>query len=183
MKVILQETVENLGYIGDVLDVADGYARNYLIPRNKALVANPRNVKTLEHTKRVTAHKAKKVAQGVQEVADRLSKVSLTFPVKTGKDDKLFGSVTTKDIEEALRKEGFEVDRRRIQLSQPIKELGTSIIGIKLHPEIIAQVTVATVKISGESASEESPKAEATESPDASAASKDAGSATQEGEG
>ena len=162
MKVILQETVENLGYVGDVLDVADGYARNYLIPRSKALVANPRNVKALEHAKRVTAHKAKKVAQGMQEVADRLSKVSLTFPVKTGKDDKLFGSVTTKDIEEALRKEGFEVDRRRIQLSQPIKELGTSVIGVKLHPEIIARVTVETVKIGGAS-SDETPKSAETE--------------------
>ena len=157
MKVILQETVENLGYVGDVLDVADGYARNYLIPRSKALLANPRSVKSLEHAKRVTAQKAKKVAQGMQEVADRMSKVSLTFPVKTGKDDKLFGSVTSKDIEEALRKEGFEVDRRRIQLAHPIKELGVSTIGVKLHPEIMAHVTVTTVKIGGES-SEEAPK-------------------------
>lgn len=177
MKVILQETVENLGYVGDVLDVADGYARNYLIPRSKALVANPRNVKSLEHAKRVTAHKAKKVAQGMQEVADRLSKVSLTFPVKTGKEDKLFGSVTTKDIEDALRKEGFEVDRRRIQLSQPIKELGTSIIGIKLHPDIIARVTVGTVKIGGES-SEEAPK-----SAEAQPATEDTSPQTPESEG
>ncbi len=178
MKVILQETVENLGYIGDVLDVADGYARNYLIPRNKALLANPRNVKTLEHAKRVTAAKAKKVSQGVQEVADRLSKVSLTFSVKTGKEGKLFGSVTTKDIEEALREKGFEVDRRRIQLSQPIKELGTSIIGIKLHHEIIAQLTVATVPIGGESSKEEAP-----ESTEASAPTEVVATPTPESEG
>jgi len=166
MKVILQETVENLGYVGDVLDVADGYARNYLIPRSKALLANPRNVKSLEHAKRVTAQKAKKEAQGLQEVADRMSKVSLSFPVKTGKDDKLFGSVTSKDIEEAMRKEGFEVDRRRIQLGHPIKELGTVNVGVKLHPDIIAHVQVTTVKIGGD-ASEEKPKSsESQASPD-----------------
>lgn len=178
MKVILQETVENLGYVGDILDVADGFARNYLIPRSKALEANPRNVKALDHAKRVLSHKAKKVAQGVQELADRLSKVSLSFPVKTGKEGKLFGSVTTKDIEEALRKEGFEVDRRRIQLSQPIKELGTSTIGIKLHPEIMAHVTVATVKIGGESSEEEARK-----SPELQATPEDADTATSESEG
>ena len=168
MKVILQETVENLGYVGDVLDVADGYARNYLLPRSKALLANPRNVKSLEHAKRVTAQKAKKVAHGMQELADRMSKVNLSFSVKTGKDDKLFGSVTSKDIEEALRKEGFEVDKRRIQLSQPIKELGVATIGVKLHPDIVAQVTVTTVKIGGETAEDTSKSTEVQAVPEES---------------
>jgi large subunit ribosomal protein L9 len=166
-----------LGYVGDVLDVADGYARNYLIPRSKALLANPRNVKSLEHAKRITAQKAKKVAQGLQEVADRMSKVSLSFSVKTGKDDKLFGSVTSKDIEEALRKEGFDVDRRRIQLSQPIKELGVSTIGVKLHPDIVAHVTVTTVKIGGETSEDAKKSAEGLAAP------ADAAPETSESEG
>ena len=85
MKVILQENIDSLGYMGDVLDVADGYARNFLLPRQKALEANPRNVKALEHAKRVTAHKAKKVEQDIQGLAAKLSKVSLTFPVQAAR--------------------------------------------------------------------------------------------------
>ena len=150
MKVILQENIDSLGYVGDVLDVADGYARNFLLPRQKALEANPRNVKALEHTKRVTAHKAKKVEQDIQGLAATLSEVSLTFPVQTGKDDKLFGSITTKDLEAGLLVEGFEVDRRKIQLANPLKELGTFTVGIKLHRDIVANVSVSLVKQDGE---------------------------------
>ncbi|MDE0144774.1 MAG: 50S ribosomal protein L9 [Nitrospira sp.] len=154
MKVILQENIDSLGYVGDVLDVADGYARNYLLPRQKALEANPRNVKALEHAKRVTAHKAKKVEHDVQEFATKLSGVSLMFPVQTGKDDKLFGSITTKDLEAGLSAEGFDVDRRKIQLANPLKELGTFTIGIKLHRDIIANVSVSLVKQDGEAQAE-----------------------------
>ncbi len=154
MKVILQENIDSLGYVGDVLDVADGYARNYLLPRQKALEANPRNVKALEHAKRVTAHKAKKVEHDIQEFATKLSGVSLTFPVQTGKDDKLFGSITTKDLEAGLSAEGFDVDRRKIQLANPLKELGTFTIGIKLHRDIIANVSVSLVKQGGEAQAE-----------------------------
>ncbi len=150
MKVILQENIDSLGYVGDVLDVANGYARNYLIPRQKALEANPRNVRALEHAKRVTAHKAKKVEHEVQELARKLSGVSLTFPVQTGKDDKLFGAITMKDLEAGLSAEGFDVDRRKIQLANPLKELGTFTIGIKLHRDIIANVSVSLVKQGGE---------------------------------
>lgn len=126
--------------------MADGYARNYLLPRQKALEANPRNVKALEHAKRVTAHKAKKVEHDIQVLATKLSGVSLTFPVQTGKEDKLFGSVTTKDLEAGLSAEGFDVDRRKIQLANPLKELGTFTVGIKLHRDIIANVSVSLVK-------------------------------------
>ena len=150
MKVILQENIDSLGYMGDVLDVADGYARNFLLPRQKALEANPRNVKALEHAKRVTSHKAKKVERDIQEEATKLSKVSLTFPVQTGKDDKLFGSITAKDLEAGLSAEGFEVDRRKIQLANPLKELGTFTVGIKLHRDIVANVSVSLVKQDGE---------------------------------
>ena len=146
MKVILQENIDRLGYVGDVLDVADGYARNFLLPRQKALEANPRNVKALEHAKRVTAQKARKVEQDLQGLAAKLSAVLLTFPVQTGKDDKLFGSITAKDLEAGLLAEGFDVDRRNIQLAHPLKELGTFTVGVKLHRDIIANVSVCLVK-------------------------------------
>lgn len=154
MKVILQENIDSLGYMGDVLDVADGYARNFLLPRQKALEANPRNVKALEHAKRVTAHKAKKVEHELQGLAAKLSKVALTFPVQTGKEDKLFGSVTTKDLEAGLSAEGFDVDRRKIQLANPLRELGTFTVGVKLHRDIIANVSVSLVKQGGEAEAE-----------------------------
>ena len=155
MKVILQENVDNLGYVGDILDVANGYARNYLLPRKKALEANPRNVKSLEHAKRVTAHKAKQVEQGLKGEAEKLSGVSLTFEVQTGKDDKLFGSVTSKDIEEKLAAEGFTVDRRKIQLAHPLKELGKSMVPVKLFRDITAEISVTLVKKGGEAATAE----------------------------
>ena len=154
MKVILQENIESLGYMGDVLDVADGYARNFLLPRQKALEANPRNVKALEHAKRVTAHKAKKIEHELQDLATKLSKVSLTFPVQAGKDDKLFGAITAKDLEAGLSAEGFDVDRRKIQLANPLKELGEFTVGVKLHRDIIANVSVNLVKQGGEAEAE-----------------------------
>ncbi|MDT7042095.1 50S ribosomal protein L9 [Candidatus Nitronereus thalassa] len=172
MKVILQENVDNLGYVGDILDVADGYARNFLLPRKKAAEANPRNVKALEHAKRVTGHKAKQVEEGMKGEAEKLSGVSLTFEVKAGKDGKLFGSITSKDIEERLLADGFEVDRRKIQLGQPLKELGTSAVAIKLFREISAQISVTLVKQGGDEAaaknedSESAEENESTETPD-----------------
>ena len=160
MKVILQENIDNLGYVGDVLDVADGYARNFLFPRQKALAANPRNVKALEHAKRVTAHKARKVEHELHGLATKLSGVSLTFPVQTGKDDKLFGSITAKDLEAGLLAEGFDVDRRKIQLANPLKELGTFTVGVKLHRDIVANISVCLVKQGGEAGIELDPRSE-----------------------
>jgi len=150
MKVILQENVDNLGFVGDILDVANGYARNYLLPRKKAMEANPRNVKALEHAKRMTAHKAKQVEQGLKGDAEKLSGVSLTFEVQTGKDDKLFGSITSKDIEAQLAAQGFHVDRRKIQLAHPLKELGNTKVGVKLFRDITAEISVTLVKQGGE---------------------------------
>ena len=146
MNIILKENVEGLGYLGDLLTVADGYARNYLLPRGKAVLANTRSLKSLEHLKRVAAQQTKKELQGLEEVGNTLSKVSLTFSVKTGKDDKLFGSVTSKDIEEGLAAQGIEVDRRKIQLLQPLKELGTFSVPIKLHTEVVPEVSVVIIK-------------------------------------
>lgn len=155
MKVILQENVDNLGYVGDILDVANGYARNYLLPRKKAMEANTRNVKALEHVKWATAAKVKQVEQGLKGEAEKLSGVSLTFEVQAGKDDKLFGSVTSKDIEAKLLAQGFEVDRRKIQLPQPLKELGNTKISVKLFRDINAEISVMLVKKGGESSAAE----------------------------
>ncbi|MFQ5931146.1 MAG: 50S ribosomal protein L9 [Nitrospiraceae bacterium] len=146
MKVILKENVEGVGHIGDLLDVSDGFARNYLLPRQKALEASTRNVKTLEHSKRVVAEKARKERLEIEAFAKKLSTASLSFTVQVGKEDKLFGSVTAKDIEEELSAKGFPVDRRKIQLGQPIKELGTYTVPIKLHRDVTASVTVTVVK-------------------------------------
>jgi large subunit ribosomal protein L9 len=146
MKVILKENVEGVGHLGDLLDVSDGFARNYLLPRRKALEANSRNVKELEHAKRVMAERAKKEKLEIEALAKKMSAVSLTIQAQVGKDDKLFGSVTVKDIAEGLTAQGFTVDRRKIQLAQPIKELGTVAVPVKLHREVTATVSIHVVK-------------------------------------
>lgn len=146
MKVILREDVEGVGNIGDVLEVSPGYARNYLLPRSKAVEANSRNLKAVEHAKRVIGEKAKKEKAVVEEYAKKVSAAAVTIPVRVGKDDKLFGSVTTKDIAEALAAQGIEVDRRKIHLDHPIKELGTVAVPIKLHSQVTTVVNVTVVK-------------------------------------
>ena len=146
MKVILQEDVQGVGNIGDVLEVARGYARNYLLPRNKAAEATGRNLKAVDHAKRVIAEKAKKEKVAVEEYAKKVSATAVTITVQVGKDDKLFGSVTTKDIAEALTAKGIEVDKRKIHLDHPLKELGTVAVSIKLHSQVTATVHVTVVK-------------------------------------
>ncbi len=146
MKVILQENVEGVGHLGDLLEVSAGFARNFLLPRKKALEANPRNVKALEHAKRVMAERARKEKLEVESLAKKMSAVTLTITAQVGKDDRLFGSVTAKDIAEGLAEQGFTVDRRKIQLQQPIKELGTHAVPVKLHREVTATVSVVVSK-------------------------------------
>lgn len=146
MKVILKENVEGLGLTGDLLEVSAGFARNYLLPRGKALEASTRNVKALEHAKRLMTEKAKKEKFEVQTLAEKISAVSLSISAQVGKEGKLFGSVTAKDIAEGLAVQGVPVDRRKIQLAYPIKELGTVTVPIKLHRDVTANVTVFVVK-------------------------------------
>jgi large subunit ribosomal protein L9 len=150
MKVILQENVEGLGYLGDVLTVAKGYARNYLLPRKKAVVAEERQVKLLQHIKRQTDQKVKKELEALSEDGKNLSKISLTFAVQTGKDNKLFGSVTSKDVAEKLAAQGVEVDRKKIQLPHPLKELGTFSVAVKLHRDVVPKISVTLIKKDGE---------------------------------
>lgn len=159
MKVILQENIEGLGYLGDVLNVANGYARNYLLPRKKAVVADERQEKMFEHLKRQVERKAKEEISALSDFGKKLSAVSLNFDVQTGKDDKLFGSVTSKDIAEQLAAQGLEVDRRKIQLAHPIKELGTFSVPVKLHREIVTKISVTV----GKKGVEEAPSSEGME--------------------
>ncbi len=146
MKVILQETLEGVGNLGDVIDVSNGFARNFLLPRRKALEASNRNIKEVEHAKRATAEKARKEKLEIEAQAKKISAVSLTITAQVGKDDKMFGSVTVKDIAEGLAEQGFTVDRRKIQLGQPIKELGTFTVPVKLPRDVTASVAVHVVK-------------------------------------
>ncbi len=160
MKVILQENVEGLGYLGDVLTVADGYGRNFLLPRKKAVLAEERQVKLLQHLKRQIDQKAKKEIEALGDIGKQMSNVSLTFEVQTGKDDKLFGSITSKDIAEHLAAQGMTVDRRKIQLPHPLKELGTFPVAIKLHREVVTKIQVTIVKQAGEEVVAEAPASE-----------------------
>ncbi len=148
MKVILKSDVENLGIMGSIVDVAAGYGRNYLIPKDLAVEANPRNLKKFEHEKALILKKAGKVMGQVKELASRLSALKLNIEAKVGEDDKLFGSVTSKDIAEAIAKQGLEVDKRKIVLPEElIKRLGTHTVQVKLHPEVTADISLEVTKI------------------------------------
>lgn len=145
MDIILQEDVHALGKSGEIVKVTPGYARNFLIPRGLAILATTRNVKVLEHQKRVVTQKIKKQEKKAQATKESLEALSLTIRKKAGEQDKLYGAVTAMDIEEAIGKEGYAIDRRRIDLKEPIKALGVFVIPIKLHPEVVAQVKIWVV--------------------------------------
>lgn len=146
MKVILKDDVKNVGNMGDIVKVADGYARNYLVPRGLAVEASTKNIKSIEHEKRIIQEKAKKIKSSAQDLSDRISKLTLVMKANAGEEGKLFGSVTTMDIAEALKKEGFEIDKKKISLDEPIKRLGDHTVNVKIHPEITTNVTVQVVQ-------------------------------------
>jgi len=145
MKVILKEDVKNLGVTGSVVNVADGYARNYLIPRNLAVEANVKNIKALEHEKRKIGEKARKKANAASELAERLAVTTFVIPARAGEEEKLFGSITSMDIAEALKTKGFDIDKKTIILDEPIKRLGSFTINIKLQSDITAHMNVTIV--------------------------------------
>jgi large subunit ribosomal protein L9 len=141
MKVILKEDVKNIGSMGAVVNVADGYGRNYLIPKNLAVEANPKNIKRFEHEKNIILEKARKIKNNQEDLSHKISKLSLTIEANAGEDGKLFGSVTSKDITEALAKQGIDIDKRKIVLpEETIKRIGTYTIQVKLHPEVTASI-------------------------------------------
>ena len=145
MKVILREDVEKLGKAGEVVKVADGFGRNYLIPKNFAVQANPRNLKALEHDRAVIEARAKKARKAAEGVAERLSAVSITLPARAGEEGKLFGAITSRDIAEALEKAGVPVDRKLVQLAEPIKQLGDYKVKVRLSAELLPEIAVSVV--------------------------------------
>lgn len=146
MKVILQSDVPKLGDLGDIVEVKDGYGRNYLIPRGLALLADERNVNRLEHQKRIIAHKkAKRVAEAAR-LAAQLAETPISIKRKAGEEGKLFGSVTNRDIADALAAEGITVDRRAVLLDEPIGNIGVFQVPVKLYGGVEAQVKVYVLR-------------------------------------
>ncbi|HPW44750.1 MAG TPA: 50S ribosomal protein L9 [bacterium] len=146
MQVILYQDVPNLGRAGEIVKVKEGYGRNYLVPRKLAVIANPANIKELEHQKRIVSAKQAKLKKHAEEIASKMKDLSLTIAREAGEEEKLFGSVTSKDIIAALRNEGFIIDRRDLQLEAPIKQIGIYDIPVRLHAEVTGTVKVWVVK-------------------------------------
>ena len=145
MEVILKEDVETLGHRGDVVKVANGYGRNYLLPQRLAIEATASNKAVIAQMKESAIRKAAKDKTAAQEQADKLNAVELTFERKVGANDSLFGSVTSADIAAELAKQGYEIDRRKIALEDPLKQLGEFHVAVKLFREVSAHVKV-TIK-------------------------------------
>jgi large subunit ribosomal protein L9 len=142
MEVILKEEVEHLGNRGDVVKVADGYARNFLLPRKLALQATDANKAVIEQMKSSAARRSATEKVQAEELVTKLEPLTLSFTRKSGKDGHLFGSVTSSDIAAELATQGFEVDRRKIQLNEPLKSVGDFKVAVKLHREVTAQLNV-----------------------------------------
>ncbi|MEK6590019.1 MAG: 50S ribosomal protein L9 [Nitrospinota bacterium] len=146
MKIILKDDIKGLGSNGQELIVADGYARNYLIPKGFAVAATAGNIKTIENEKRQKRRKIARLKEEAAETAKRLEGISCRLVKNVGESDRLFGSVTTQDIVDQLKKDGFDIDKKKIELDTPIKNLGTYTIPVKLQPDVIAHLKVEVVK-------------------------------------
>lgn len=147
MKVILLEDVKSLGKRGDMVNVADGYARNYLFPRNLAIEATEGSVKQLEQEKAAMEKKKQKEIETAKKVAEKLSNITVTIKVKSGENGKLFGSVTSKDVADALKTQcKINIDKRKIELDEPIKSLGNYSVEVKLAPEVQTKLAVKIVE-------------------------------------
>lgn len=146
MKVILREKIENLGNMGDVIEVKVGYARNFLIPKGLALETNPKNLRILEQEKRMKEAAKKREKEKTIALAQKLKEISCTVRVKAGEDDRMFGSVTPLDIKKALDSQGIDIDKKNISLVENIKTLGIYHALIRLHPEVETKIKVWVVK-------------------------------------
>ena len=145
MEVILKEDVANVGKIGEVVRVRDGYARNYLLPRGLVLLANKKNLKTFEHHKKVVADQKQKITREAQSVGESINAVSLTIRMRVGEEGKLFGSVTNIQIEKTLKAQGLIVDRRKIQLEEPIKVAGDYEVPIRMSADLTVPLKVSVI--------------------------------------
>ncbi len=146
MKVILTESIDSIGQIGDLVNVAPGYARNYLFPKGLALEASGKNVRELEHKKRLLAQKKEKVRQEMLSFAEKLNGVTLKMRRKVSEEDKLYGSVSGTDVAKALEDMGHNVERKAIQLDQPIKQIGEFSVVIRIDAQISATIRVVIEK-------------------------------------
>lgn len=146
MKIILRKNFESLGKIGDVVDVKEGYARNYLLPRKIAYAALEGNIKALEEEKKTIAKKAQQELDAAEVLAGELEKVSITIPVQVGEEDKIFGAVTTQMIAEGLKEKGYDIDKRKIEIEESIKTLGIYSVNVKLHQDINTKIKVWVVR-------------------------------------
>ncbi len=147
MEVILREDVPHLGTIGDIVKVRPGYARNYLLPRGLATVADKRNVRALEHERRLVEEKRRRAVGAAQAMSEKLAAARVVIAARAGEEGKLFGSVTNIDIERALSEQGFTVERRRIRLDEPIKTLGDHRVTVSLAAGVSCDVTVAVTAV------------------------------------
>ncbi len=146
MKVILRKDHDKLGKLGDVVDVKDGYARNYLLPRNVAFMANAGNLRALEEEKKQHVERKAKEQHQAEKIASELEKLSITLKMKVGEDEKLFGAVTSQMIADAIQEKGMSVDKRIIELDEPIKALGIYTVNVKLHTNVAGKVKVWVVR-------------------------------------
>lgn len=146
MKLILRQDFAQLGHVGDVVDVKDGYARNYLIPRNIAFEATPSSIRQLEEEKKQHARHAEKEKASSEKVAAELEKVSVTIQMKVGEEDKLFGSVTSQMIADSLKEKGMTIDKRLIEMEDSIKALGIYTVDVKLPGGVVGKVKVWVVR-------------------------------------
>ena len=146
MEVILREDVEKLGHRGQVVKVAPGYARNFLLPKRLAVAATESNKKIVEQERQAALRREAKEAADAGDLGKMLQAVSISIAQKAGDNDQLFGSVTAKDIAESLEKQGYQIDRRKIQLAEPIKTLGEFKVPVRLHREVTVEVTVNVVR-------------------------------------
>ena len=145
MQVILREDIEKLGKIGDLVKVADGYARNFLVPMKKAIEATPKNLHAMEHARKMVSDRLRKLKKEATTEADKIKGLSITIKAKTGEEGKLFGSVTSMDIAEAAKAQGVVIDKRKIVLAEPIKRLGDFTVQVKVHADIAAELKVSVV--------------------------------------
>jgi large subunit ribosomal protein L9 len=146
MQIILQEDIEKLGHRGDVVTVKPGYARNYLLPRSLAIEATAGNMKALERIRTSLAKKTATEMEAAKKQAELLSGVSVSFKRKTGENDQMFGSVTSGDISEALAAQGFKIDKRQVQLAEPVKTIGEHDVTIKVFRDVVSQIKVGVEK-------------------------------------
>jgi large subunit ribosomal protein L9 len=146
MKVILRRDYDKLGKIGDVLDVKDGFARNFLIPQSVAYKATPGNLKALEEEKKQHSLREQKDERDAQKIATKLGSISVTIKAQVGEDEKLFGSITSQMIADSLQEQGLTLDKRIIEIEEPIKALGIYTIPVKLHPKVTGSVKVWVVR-------------------------------------